>query len=171
MQKDVFNTVLTVIKSALTDAGEFVWIDIDQGQIDNFDNQYPIDFPAALIDVATVEWENADNENQVGDCRVSIRIVLDVPENMNHLSPDTSFASGLNRFAIVQQVYEAIENYNATSKQFTRFTRARQYNEKRPDRLKVVVLEFTTTIWDGRPHIRNYTPNDTPAMEATLDFE
>lgn len=162
MNQNIFKELLNAIKTGLTGSGEFKWIDIDQGQIDTPDNQYPIDLPAALIDVGDIEFENVGNDTQVGDCTIRIRIALDVPENLNHITPADSFQNGLDRFGLVVDVYDLIENLNITSENFTRFTRRRQYAEKRDDRLKVVVLEFNTSIWDVRTSKKSYTTEDSP---------
>lgn len=151
----VFDEVLTAMHNALS-AAPYRFVGEDTGQIDFPADNYPVDFPAALIAVQDVEWENVGDNTQTGECTVSVRLAFDVPEDLNRFNI-ANVGSGLSRMAWVHQVYQLLENYNPATRNFTRFTRLRQINEQRADRIKVVRMEFSTTVWDTRPPKRGAT--------------
>lgn len=161
----VTDTLIQLIKNSL--AGAWKWVGLDNGEIDFPSEQYPAIFPAAFIDIVSIDWDNAGDNNQVGDCTISVRLAFDIPEDMNNFTPAKQYNAGITRLQWVNDVYTLIENHNPATKNYTRFTRVRQINERRADRLKVVRMEFKTTIWDERPYKRKpYYPIDRPPLHV-----
>lgn len=91
--------------SCLTDIS---LIDENKGQLTNYQDGYPITFPAILIDMPEVEWDNATRTGQDGVVTLSVSLVIDcyhdthygssqteqVEEHMQLLSSATSLLQG-----------------------------------------------------------------------------
>lgn len=52
-------------------------IDENKGQLDSYNDGYPITFPAILVDLPSVEWDDARRDYQTGTVTLSVALVID----------------------------------------------------------------------------------------------
>lgn len=165
MSPIVYAEIMKKLRSQLTayTGTRLQWIDIEQGQLDDPEQSYPLNFPAAFIDI-NVAYENASNKQQVGTATINVRVAMDVPENLNNINADASFNAGIARYTLLSDIWNALENFHLPTEYFTRLTRTRSTREVRPDRLHVVNISFDCNIWEDRTPRKIYTKMNKPPV-------
>ena len=68
-------------------------VDEDYGQLEALEqenqDQYPLTFPAVLIDASSVEWSNIGGPNQKGTATVRVRLIIDCYDDTHGTSGTT----------------------------------------------------------------------------------
>src|SRR5574343_327350 len=92
---------------------ELNWIDWDWGQLETLEEEYPIQFPCALIDIQNISWVNTSNNLMVGDVTINIRIAFDVYEDthvaVGITAPDRAYA--LTRLKLLNKIHKYLQGY------------------------------------------------------------
>ena len=123
------------------------WIDLDQGQIDFPADNYPIDFPALLIDFTNTEWEDIGQQIQGGEMMISFRTAFRLYEDMNNHTPEESRNAGLQKLQLLKTIHKALQGFAGAN--YNRLSRIRTFTEKREDGLKVITMQYSTYITDN----------------------
>ena len=75
-------------------------VDEDYGQLEMLDQEnkddYPLTFPAVLIDASSVDWSNLGNLNQKGTATVRVRLIIDCYD-------DTHYGSGTTHLIALRE--------------------------------------------------------------------
>lgn len=123
------------------------WIDLDKGQINNYETMPPISFPAALIKLDYTQCENIGGRKQKCRARMMIRLAFDYTGETDSTMPQNALESSLLYFETVEAAYKAFQGI--TDKTIAApFNRIGQIEENRPDGLKVINITFETYIHD-----------------------
>lgn len=141
--KQQLQALLTQLKTAA-----FVkWIDMDIGQLENYDERPPVVFPCALVDISYPNTEDQTEESRIQDCDCVITVRLGFqPKGA------TNAAAGpvLNALA-----FSLLDNVNTVASTLQGFylpdaseplTRKSQLPERRDDGLKVYQLQFRCSL-------------------------
>lgn len=149
------------------------WIDLDGGQLEAPDESYPVQFPAAMIDISDVAYQTLHRGNQTALVNITVRLAFDIYEGFHGTAPDLEQAA--DRLKLINQVQKALHGFNglilpanrlATSYQdnyFNSLVRHSMAAERRDDGLKIYAMRYQTLMTD--PHAsRVYTQ-----VQAELD--
>lgn len=151
---------------------ELNWIDWDWGQLETLEEEYPIQFPCALIDIQNISWVNTSNNLMVGDVTINIRIAFDVYEDthvaVGITAPDRAYA--LTRLKLLNKIHKYLQGYGGNilsqpggfrDNHFNRLNAVRITAEKREDGLKVFSMQFMCNMRN------NYAMAETTPITAS----
>ncbi|SFV32300.1 hypothetical protein [Thermoflavifilum thermophilum] len=105
--KQIFETIMQL----LTSVQALKYIDLDKGQIDQYDIRPAIAFPAALI---SLEIMNADDETdtlQRVQLQITIRVAFDFSPSTSAIAPADVRSTNLQFFDVVDGIYHALQGY------------------------------------------------------------
>lgn len=81
------------IKQRLSSIEGISLIDENWGQLTNWEEGYPVTYPAILIDAPTVEWTSSTREEQRGEATVTVALVIDCYHDTHYGSTQEQEAS------------------------------------------------------------------------------
>jgi hypothetical protein len=122
------------------------WIDLDKGQIDQYELRPPISYPAVLIGIQYPRTESIGAKKQQVDALINLRLVVDYAGPTSHLSPAEARAESLQYLQLAEEVFALLQGYG--SDRFNKLDRRNMREERRPDGLKVVNISFATSFVD-----------------------
>ncbi len=128
-------------------------IDADKGQLANPEKAFPIDYPAVLIDLDSVDWSDLGKMVQKGKSKIAVTVAV-LPTKHSHQTSPT-----LDDFVIemdvINEVYAALNG-------FMGLARGKTYRQKRWDTIQAYTHLFNNTLTD-RSAKKTYTKNPVPA--------
>jgi len=144
--KELYETILERLSDQVTELKE---IDFNMGQLDvlNMDVRPSVLFPCALLDIALPVCEDNDEEEQLVNARITVKLAFECP------LPTDSQASTLRRdaalmlFEIVDKVYKALQGYGTD--EFATFSRKSQVPDNRYAGIKIIDMVFETSFVDA----------------------
>jgi len=130
-----------------TNIPEVKWIDLEHGQIDAFDKNYPVHFPAIFIDFENIQWKNVGRQVQVGDVNINLRIAFKIWSDTNNLTPDNIFNDSMNVLKLLNKIHKYTQAFSG--EHFNRLDRISTTTKKRNDGLKVYNIKYKTNMRDA----------------------
>ena len=85
------------------------YVDLQKGQFDNKQKNYPIPLPACLVEFKQVQWSESTG-GQLGDCTISIRLYIDhVTDSFNGAEQEEETIKLLDN---LDNIYENMQGYS-----------------------------------------------------------
>ena len=138
--EEIYTAIMAHLKKEVK---ELKWIDLDEGQLEYYQERPSLAFPCALIDIAITQAEDLYERAQLCRATIGIRIAQNIPTNRtNSVAKDEIRASSLERYRLTEKVYEVLQSWN--SGLFNPLSRTGQKKESRKDGLFVVRIDFQT---------------------------
>lgn len=138
--KIIFEAVMNRLKEQVP---ELAWIDVNLGQLE-LENP-PVDYPCALVDIPTINYENLGNRAQIGQVNVEIELYFQVATPSNMATPLDLRVQAAEHFTIVNKVYVALEGF--AQDHFGCLNR-RQFTRNKKIAPRGFVLDFVCTTTD-----------------------
>lgn len=138
---------LKITKHLNQQVPELKFIDLDIGQLENYQDRPNVSFPCALIDFTDSQYLDEHQTVQWWNGSIDIRIGFAPFSATNSLTPDAPKFMGLKFLELENKVYKALQNYDADGI-IQPMTRVRATTEQRDDSYRVRVLTFTTATED-----------------------
>ena len=121
-------------------------VDEDYGQLEALEqesqNQYPLTFPAVLIDASSVEWSNTSGLNQKGAATVKVRLVIDCYDDTHGSSGTTHLIA--RREEKRRQLHKLLQGYRIAEESALMRTKSRFYTAVHG--IKVYESTYTCTV-------------------------
>lgn len=127
-------------------------IDADKGQLANPEQAYPIDFPAVLIDIDTVDWAEFGKKMQKGKGLVGITVAVQPTAQSHEGAPN--IGTYVTEMEVVNDVWRALTGYLG-------LCRVKTTRQKRLDTIQVFTHTFTISLQDHSA-MPTYTNNPAP---------
>jgi hypothetical protein len=140
-------------------------IDFDNGQLADPEKAYPLDYPAVLIDLEDIVWNDEAQKIQSGKATLSITVAV-LPVNQSHQNSPT-INEYVRQMAVINDVYTALKGYSGGDippvpepvegdpvgepvepVSFSPLTRTRTQRQKRYDKIQAFTHTFTTSFKD-----------------------
>lgn len=136
---------------------KLAWIELEDGQLELPEDSYAVQFPCALIDFPSAEFQDETLGNQQGIIMLQVRIAIDLYEDLYmadaNRSPDSGMA--VKRLSLITAVHKALHGFETDYS--TKLVRVSISTERRDDGLKVFSLIYACAAKD-----------DTAAVEADV---
>lgn len=129
---------------------ELRWVDIEAGQLDALDDNYPVSYPAVWVDVQNIDWRNTGYGVDHGTVTINFRVALDIYNDTHTGAPDREKA--LAQFGILARLHSVVGLHGG--KHYNRFARVHTAAEKRSDGLKVFNISYRCDICDTAAAVR-----------------
>lgn len=137
---------------------ELQWIDLEQGQLENLDQEYAIPFPAAFVDFDEAQWNDIGGDIQRGEIIIRVTLVAEVLEDSYQVS--TQRAAALAKLELTSKVHQALHHWQGTG--FSKLARSSQRRERSVFPLWAHSLAYRVLVTEA------LTDNGT---EATAELE
>ena len=138
--KTIYSAVTERLKEK---AKELKWIDLDEGQLEYYDERPSVAFPCVLIDIALGKCEDIYSNVQLCEASITVRIAQSIPvRRTNSVAPGSVRGTALERYDLIDKVYKVLQGFG--TEEFNPLSRVRQYKETRQDGLFVYRMEFGT---------------------------
>lgn len=102
-----------LVNKLAADVPELRWIDMDTGQYEFFEDNYPVDFPACLIQFPNIDWQDLQRGLQTGDVTVTFRVGFKITEDTHATAPDRAAAT--DRLKLLNNIHRALHYFNGTA--------------------------------------------------------
>lgn len=124
------------------------YIDEDFGQLESLDNKtdcYPLTFPAVLVSVDNVVWENTGQRNQTGNATITVRLLVDCYDDTH--AGSTTIEDVLRRCALNRGLTDLLHGLRVCENNgmLTRVS-SRTYNG--PHLIKVYESVYSCVVWE-----------------------
>lgn len=142
----------SLVKQLQTEVPELRWIDLDGGQLEAPDENYPVQFPAAFIDFRSIQYQQLSRNMQQGIASISVRIAFDIYEDFHGDSPNIEEAA--NRLRLLHNIYVALHGFSGliledeSDNHFSKLQRQSMQAERRQDAIKVYDMIFQCAVRD-----------------------
>jgi hypothetical protein len=161
------NILLKNIYDRLATIPELAWIDYDNGQLEDFEDNYPVQFPCALVSIGTIDWQNKGRQLLCGDVPINIRIGFDIYEDTHTVPVQQQRDASLARIQLLNTIHSKIQamagdHYNGLDKKRTE-------PERREDKIKVFNLQYVTNMRDA--HGMKQTTPVNAELKVTTAFK
>lgn len=132
------------VQDRLETLKELRLIDEDLGQLEIDDlkeRELPLAFPCALIDFVDEKFTDNSKKSQEAETVLQVRIGLLAYAGAAHYYKDDKKKNALQRFNLEHRVNAILHGWS-NDRYFNPLTRFRAYTEKRPDNVKVRVIQY-----------------------------
>lgn len=136
-------------------------IDADKGQLANPEQAYPLDYPAVLIDLDTVDWGDIGKKAQKGKSLIGITVAILPTAQTQEGSPNID--NFVEEMEVINDVFGALSGFLGLS-------RYKTFRQKRYDTIQAYTHLFNTSLTDRSAqktctmvpvpvNVKTYTPN------------
>lgn len=146
----------SIVNRLQNNVADKLWIDLEAGQLDALDENYPVQFPAVFIDLANCEFENLSEGHQQGALTINFRIAFDIYSDFHGDSPALNDAA--NQLKLINRIHAALHRFSGhiiddgsggfEDTHFSPLMRSSFSSERRADGLRVFNLAYTTEVYD-----------------------
>lgn len=144
-EKDILEELLGDLCARLeADVPALAWADMEAGQMDNQEGEYPFPFPACWVDVQGIEWGDAGRSVEHGTATVNFRVALDIYDDTHTGSPARHTA--LAKFRILSALHRAVKKFSGEN--YNNLMRVRTTTERRTDGYKVFNVVYKCDVVD-----------------------
>ncbi len=164
---DLYEALIERIKEKVP---EIKWIDLDYGQLENYEAGYrpPVNFPCLLLDFDEWTFDDAGDRKQMGMGVVVARLAL---APYSHTSASTNKPEreiGKRYIRLEQKLYTCLHGWD--NGQFQSLRRASSRKENRRDDLRVRALRFSTAFEDiSAQPIRQKIQRPDPTIKTNIN--
>lgn len=143
--------LLTLIDRIATGMPELRTVDEDYGQLEALDNesidQYPLCFPAVLIDAPDTVWDNIGQGSQKGICTVTTKLIIDCYDDTHYGHPHKQGEKDkiTERSEKVKALHKLLQNLTVSESSSLIRTRSRFYTTGRTG-IKVYETTYTCVV-------------------------
>jgi hypothetical protein len=143
--------LLTLIDRIATGMPELITVDEDYGQLEALDNentdQYPLCFPAVLIDSPDTSWDNIGQGSQKGICTVITKLIIDCYDDTHYGHPHKKDSTDkiTERSEKVKALHKLLQNLPVGDSSSLIRTRSRFYTTGRTG-IKVYEITYTCVV-------------------------
>lgn len=137
-----------LLRSTLMSVQSIRWVDLDKGQIDQYETRPAIDFPAVLLNIELPNTDKITNTSQQCDVMITVQVVFDFMDDTDSATPTQILDKSLAVFDIVKEVHEKLQGLRKINVVRKPLERKSTRTPKRPDRIKVFQSVYNTRIID-----------------------
>lgn len=147
---------LSIQKQIANNMPEAALIDEDYGQLHTEEDTYPVTFPAILIQVEEINWQDLGSGKQKGSAQVRIKLALDCYDDTHHTSGTADKTA--ERMKLYKKLHGRLnyfkggvlkgDNGEILDKHFSPLKRVKSVFYSLPGGIKVYEGIYTTQVFD-----------------------
>lgn len=120
------------------------WIDLDKGQLNNYEVRPDIDFPAVLLKIEYPSTSKLSGKQQQCNVIITANVAFDFMDDTSNITPDEILEQSLKVYDIADEVHKAFQGAMDVTVIRTPFERASVRDPNRADKIKVLQYVYTT---------------------------
>lgn len=142
--KQLFLLLRTLLKSV----DGIQWVDLDKGQLNQYDTRPPIDFPAVLIKISYPSTSKLSKVQQQCNALIKISIVFDCTGDTDSSTPGDILEQSLQIYDTADAIHQLLQGYIDIKVIRSPLDRVSVMDTSRPDQIKVLEYTYSTRIID-----------------------
>lgn len=124
------------------------WVDLDKGQLNQYDTRPAIEFPAVLIKIEYPSTSKLSRKEQQCAVLVTVSIVYDCFDDTDSITEADRLQQSLQVYDIAEEVHDALQGENDNTIMRAPLERLSVRDPNRNDQLKVLQYTYSTRIID-----------------------
>lgn len=124
------------------------WVDLNKGQLNNYEVRPAIDFPAVLLDISYPRTSKLSGKQQQCEVLITASIAFDFMDDTSSITPELTLEQSLEVYDIVEEVHQSLQGLIDIKVIRTPLERMSQRDTPRPDKLKVFQVVYSTRLID-----------------------
>jgi len=120
------------------------WIDLDKGQLNNYEERPAIDFPAVLLKIEYPRTNKLTRTQQQCDVQITATIVFDFFDDTDSNTSDERLEQSLEVYNIAQEVHDVLQGLCDNTIIRSPLERMSIRDPNRADKLKVLQYTYST---------------------------
>jgi hypothetical protein len=141
------NIYTEIIARLTTEVPELKYIDLDKGQLSDFEMRPAVKFPCALIGIQLPLTKDLDQNRTRQSCTalVSIRLAWEFVGKTAAHTKEQQREQSLEYFDLIDKVYEALQGWQDDALTFNKLSR-QNLREESSAPYKIIVMPFATAF-------------------------
>ncbi len=123
---------------------ELSLVDEDYGQLNTHQDTYPVTFPAALIQVEEINWQDIGGGKQKGNAQIRVKLAIDCYHDTHHSSGTADDAA--TRMLLYKKMHKQLNMFKG--KNFAPLKRTKSVFYSMPGGIKVYEAIYTSVMFD-----------------------
>lgn len=129
--------------AVLAKVKEIKWVDLDEGQLENFDNP-PVDYPCLLVGFPLANYSNS-SDMQAADLTITIKLAFKIWEKFNAAVPLANQPTAFDHFKTIRKVASVLHGLPGENR--SELMRVRMNKNSSPDP-KIYEINFECEYFD-----------------------
>lgn len=138
--KDIFLYLRQLVKLSPS----IRWFDLEKGQLSNYEERPPIDFPAVLVNIEYPSTSKVTGKQQQCTVTITVDIAFDFMDDTSSITPDNILEKSLEVFDIADEVHEILQGAMDVTVIRTPLERTSVRSPKRADGIKILQYVYST---------------------------
>lgn len=134
------------LRSLINPLPSIRWIDLEKGQLNNYDTRPDIDFPAVLLKVEYPSTTKVTGKTQQCSAIITATVVFDFMDDTSNITNDETLAKSLEVYDIADEVHQRIQGAMDVDVIRTPLDRISTRDPNRPDKIKTLVYMYSTKV-------------------------
>lgn len=137
-----------LLRSLLITVDSIKWVDLDKGQLNQYDTRPPIDFPAVLIKISLPNTSKLSKTEQQCNALIKISIAFAADGDTDSSTPEDILEQSLQIYDTAQSIHELLQGFIDINIIRSPLDRVSVVDPSRPDQIKVLEYTYSTRIID-----------------------
>lgn len=140
-------SIFLYLRSQLMALPSIRWVDLDKGQLNQYDARPSIDFPAVLLKIEYPNTKKLTGKDQQAAVFITATLVFDFMDDTDSNTPEDILMQSLEVYDIAAELHATLQG--ATDKSIRApLERTSLRDPNRPDKLKTIIQTYTTSTID-----------------------
>lgn len=170
----MINDILSAVQERLSlKEPNIKYLDEDWGQLDYYNDNPPVQWPAALLELQSVSWKNQSQKVQDGVMSISISVADIKTTNTSFRAPATQKQTAAAIWVVLENIHKALHGWNPASNYpelrnaFGTLSRVSTQRVKRDDGIRqfIVIYSCECTDWSSMDQTYNIADPDIAASQ------
>lgn len=135
---------LSIQKQVADNMPELSLVDEDYGQLHPQEDTYPVTFPAVLIQVEEIDWQDIGGGKQKGNASIRVKLAIDCYHDTHYTSGTANKAS--DRMGLYKKMHKKLNQFKSGS--YAPLKRIKSVFYSLPGGVKVYEAIYTSVIFD-----------------------
>lgn len=89
------------------------WIDIEKGQLKNYNTLPPVDFPCVLLNAYLPTCEDINTTEQLCTVHIEVTVVFEtLPDQTDTYTPEEAFELSIKKQDIIDDIHKALQGFS-----------------------------------------------------------
>ena len=153
----MINDILNAVMARLNEKEpNLKYMDEDWGQLDYYQENIPVKFPACLLELQQTSWKNQSQKVQDGILTISIRVADLKLSNTNFKAPSAQKTKAAAIWIVIENIHKALHGWRPLDSEFGTLTRISTRRIKRDDGIREFELLYSALCTDASAMTQQY---------------
>ncbi|SMG35651.1 hypothetical protein [Sphingobacterium psychroaquaticum] len=122
------------------------WVDLDKGQLNQYDSRPSIDFPAVLLKIEYPSTSKISRKQQQCNVLITATLAFDFMDDTDSITEEEPLSKSLQVYDIASQLHETLQGHIDNAIIRSPMDRVNLRDPNRVDTIKVITQTYRTKI-------------------------